>query len=76
VIQQSGYLLSYTKDLSTLTFSIAGSPVPMTLIAGTVLPPPPNDLPNLVKNKTPLTIQYQVINSVNQIRDFQPAPPN
>jgi hypothetical protein len=48
----------------------------MTLIAGTVLPPPPNDLPNLVKNKTPLTIQYQVINSVNQIRDFQPAPPN
>ncbi len=76
VIQQSGYLLSYAANLSTLTFSIAGNPVTMSLIPGTVLPPPPNDLPNLVKSKTPLTIEYQVINSVNQIRDFQPATPN
>ena len=76
VIQQSGYLLSYAANLSTLTFSINASPVTMTLTPGTVLPPPPNDLPSLVKFKTPLTIEFQVINSVYQIRDFQPPPPN
>jgi len=37
------------------------------------LPPPPNDLKSLLLNKTPIDLEYQIVNGQNQLRAIKPA---
>jgi hypothetical protein len=45
----------------------------MRIMPNTVLPPPPNDLKNLLLNKTPIELEYEVVNGQNQLRALKPA---
>ncbi len=74
VIQQTGLLQSVSMDGLTLTLKINQSFQVMSIMPNTVLPPPPNDLKNLILNKTPIDIEYQIVNGQNQLRAIKPAP--
>jgi hypothetical protein len=73
VIQQAGLLQSISLDGLSLGVLINQSVQTMRIMPNTVLPPPPNDLKNLLLNKTPIELEYEVVNGQNQLRALKPA---
>ena len=73
VIQQTGLLQSMALDGLSLNILINQSLQVMRIMPNTVLPPPPNDLKSLLLNKTPIDLEYQIVNGQNQLRAIKPA---
>jgi hypothetical protein len=73
VIQQTGLLQSMALDGLSLNVLINQAPQVMRIMPNTVLPPPPNDLKSLLLNKTPIDLEYQIVNGQNQLRAIKPA---
>ena len=77
VIRQGGYLQSIAADGKSVSVLFDGQPNPTTLvlIAGSLLPPPPNDLNALRSGHIHFDVEYQVIAGQNQLRKVTPPPP-
>ena len=73
VIQLSGLLQSISMDGLNLGVLINQSLQVMRIMPNTVLPPPPNDLRNLLLNTTPIEVTYEIVNGQNQVRSLKPA---
>jgi hypothetical protein len=73
VIQQTGLLQSISSDVRSLGVLINQSLQVMVIMPNSLLPPPPNDIRSLLINKTPIELEYQIVNGQNQVRTIKPA---
>jgi len=73
VIQQTGLLQSISSDARSLGVLINQSLQVMVIMPNSLLPPPPNDIRSLLINKTPIELEYQIVNGQNQVRTIKPA---
>ena len=76
VIRQGGVVQSISADRQSLTVKFDGQTNPTTLVlfAGSMLPPPPNDIDYLIQRQLHVDIEYQVVAGRNQLRSINPPP--
>jgi hypothetical protein len=76
VIRQGGVVQSISADRQSLTVKLDGqtNPTTMVLFAGSMLPPPPNDINYLIQRQLHVDVEYQVVTGRNQLRSINPPP--
>ncbi len=76
VIRQGGVVQSISADRQSLTVTFEGQTNPTTLVlfAGSMLPPPPNDIDYLIQRQLHVDVEYQVVAGRNQLRSINPPP--
>ena len=76
VMRQGGVVQSISADRQSLTVKFDGqtNTTTMVLFAGSILPPPPNDIDYLIQRQLHADMEYQMVAGRNQLRSINLSP--